>query len=286
MSSVTESRPSAEDLTDLAVPRLGFAAEMTSFWGLFIRDARVLRRNLGEFLGQTLMQPLLFVFVFTYVFPKIGENFSIGHGITFATLLVPGLIGTAALFSGISSVATPLSIDFGATMEIEDRALAPLPVWAIGLEKVLWGAVQALMSALIVFPLVYLIPATPVSVNINNWPLFVAVTIMICLTSGAMGLLLGSIVKPQQIGLMYGVLVIPLTFLGCVYYPWSVLKPVAWLHWAVLINPLVYTTEGARAALTPLVPHMSPYASLGAGYGIMVLLMFLGLRSFVRRVLS
>jgi ABC-2 type transport system permease protein len=286
VSSVTAAPQSTDGLAGPTLQRPGFSSAMSSFWGLFIRDARVLRRSLGEFLPQTLMQPLLFVFVFTYVFPKIGENFSIGHGITFATLLVPGLIGTSALFSGISSVATPLSIDFGATMEIEDRALAPIPVWSLGLQKILWGAVQALLSALIVFPLVYLIPATPVSVSIHNWPLFVAVAIMICLTSGAMGLLLGSIVKPQHIGLMYGILVIPLTFLGCVYYPWAVLKPVAWLHWAVLINPLVYATEGARDALTPSVPHMPIYAFLGAGYGIMFLLIFLGLRSFVRRVLS
>ena len=47
-----------------------------------------------------------------------------------------------------------------------------------------------------------------------------------------------------------------------------------------------FTTEGARDALTPMVPHMSPYAYLGAGYGILALLMFLGLRAFVRRVLS
>ena len=209
MSSLKEAPQALDGLTDLEVQRPGVATEMTVFWGLIVRDARVLRRNIPEFLGQTLMQPLLFVFVFTYVFPKIGENFVIGHGITFATLLVPGLIGTAALFSGISSVATPLSIDFGATMEIEDRALSPIAVWAIGLEKILWGAVQALLSALIVFPLVYIVPATPVSVSVHNWALFVVVTIMICLTSGAMGLLLGSVVKPQQIGLMYGVLVIP-----------------------------------------------------------------------------
>ena len=153
MSSLKEAPQALDGLTDLEVQRPGVATEMTVFWGLIVRDARVLRRNIPEFLGQTLMQPLLFVFVFTYVFPKIGENFVIGHGITFATLLVPGLIGTAALFSGISSVATPLSIDFGATMEIEDRALSPIAVWAIGLEKILWGAVQALLSALIVFPL-------------------------------------------------------------------------------------------------------------------------------------
>lgn len=284
MSSVAEQTKPDGATAALEAPVPGLASSLGVFRGLLIRDVRVLRRNIPEFLGQTLMQPLLFVFVFTYVFPKIGQNIVIGHGITFGTLIVPGLIGTAALFSGISSVATPLSVDFGATREIEDRALAPLPAWAIGLEKIFWGSVQALAAALVVLPLAYLIPATPVSIHVHSWVLLVLVTLMVCLTSGAMGLLLGSIVKPQQIGLMYGVLVIPLTFLGCVYYPWRTLQPVAWLHWAVLVNPLVYACEGLRDALTPMVPHMQVWGFLGVGYGILIVLMLGALRAFVRRV--
>jgi ABC-2 type transport system permease protein len=286
VSSSVAERATPVTTTALELPPSTLGKDLGVFYGLILRDVRVMRRNLFEFLSQTLMQPLLFVFVFTYVFPKIGQNFTIGHGITFATLIVPGLIGTSALFSGISSVATPLAVDFGATKEIEDRALSPLPVWALGLEKILWGSFQALIAAAVVFPLVYLIPATPVSVHVSSWPMLIAVTIMICVTSGALGLTLGSIVKPHQIGLMYGVLVIPLTFLGCVYYPWKTLQPVPWLHWAVLINPLVYTTEGMRDALTPILPHMPVWAFLGVGYAIVALFLVCGLRLFVRRVVS
>jgi ABC-2 type transport system permease protein len=268
------------------VPQVDLRSCLKSFVGMMNRDVRVLRKNIGEFIGQTVMQPLLFVFVFTYVFPKVGQKIAMPGGISFATLIVPGVIGTAALFTGITAVATPLSVDFGGTKEIEDRALAPLPVWMVGLEKILWGTMQSLLAALIVYPLVYFIPATPVHVHVHSWPLLIAVTLMICLTSGSLGLLLGSIVKPQQIGIMYGALVIPLTFLGCVYYPWKTLQPIAWLHWGVLINPLVYTTEGLRDALTPALPHMPVWAFLGVGYAIVVLFLWGGLRSFVRRVVT
>jgi ABC-2 type transport system permease protein len=271
---------------DLEIPPVSLSSYLTSFKGLLIRDGRVLRKNIGEFLGQTVIQPLLFVFVFTYVFPKVGQNIVIPGGVSFATLIVPGVIGTAALFSGIGAVATPLAVDFGATKEIEDRVLSPLPVWAVGLEKILWGTAQAILAALIVYPLVYFIPATPVHVHVFNWWLLVFVTLMICVTSGSLGLLLGSVVKPQQIGIMYGALIIPLTFLGCVYYPWKTLAPIAWLHWGILINPLVYATEGLRDALTPALPHMPVWAFLGAGYGIVLLLTFGGLRAFVRRVVT
>ncbi len=284
MSSTTIEAQSTP--TALEIPPVTLSGYLSSFWGLLIRDGRVLRKNVGEFIGQTVIQPLLFVFVFTYVFPKVGQDIVLPGRVSFATLIVPGVIGTAALFTGIGSVATPLAIDFGATKEIEDRVLAPLPVWAVGLEKVLWGTVQSVLAALIVYPLVYFIPATPVHVHVFNWWLLVFVTLMICVTSGSLGLLLGSVVKPQQIGIMYGALIIPLTFLGCVYYPWKTLAPIAWLHWGILVNPLVYATEGLRDALTPALPHMPVWAFLGVGYAIDVLLTLGGLRAFVRRVVT
>jgi hypothetical protein len=33
---------------------------------------------------------------------------------------------------------------------------------------------------------------------------------------------------------------IPITFLGCVYYPWKQLGPIPWLKILTLVNPLVY----------------------------------------------
>ena len=71
------------------------------------------------------------------------------------------------------------------------------------------------------------------------------------LTAGALGLTIGTSVKPQQIGLIFGVVVMPITFLGCVYYPWAALTHIRWLQIGVLVNPIVYMSEGLRAALTP-----------------------------------
>ena len=62
--------------------------------------------------------------------------------------------------------------------------------------------------------------------------------------------------QPKQIGLIFGVVIMPITFLGCVYYPWAALTHIRWLQIGVLINPIVYITEGLRAALTPTIGHM------------------------------
>jgi ABC-2 type transport system permease protein len=262
------------------------ATSAAAFKGLLLRDLRVLRRNLGEFLGRTLIQPFLFVFVFTYVFPKIGQGFTASNGQTFATVLVPGLVAVAIVFTGIMAVGLPLSIEFGATKEIEDRLMAPLPVSAVAVEKVVFAACQSLLAGLCVFPLVYFIPATPVSVHVDNWALLIVVMALACVLSGSLGLVLGTVVRPEKIGLMFAIIVIPLTFLGCVYYPWATLEPVRWLQILVLLNPLVYLCEGFRAALTPGIPHMATWAFLGAGTLACALLLGAGIRLFNRRVIT
>lgn len=257
-----------------------------AFVGLLERDLAALRRNLGEFVGRTAVQPLMFVFVFTYLFPKIGQGFTAPGGASFATVLVPGLVAVAAVFSGITAVGMPLAIEFGATREIEDRAMAPCPVWLVAVEKVVYGALHALASALVVFPLVYLVPTTPVAVHVADWPLLVGVMALACAISGALGLTLGTLVRPERIGLMFAVVVLPLTFLGCVYYPWQRLAPVRWLQVLVLVNPLVYVSEGLRNALTPTLPHMPTWAYLAAMVAFFVGLMALGMWRFVARVVT
>ncbi len=260
---------------------------LAPLWGMVLRDLRVLRRNLLPLIVRTVMNPLMFIFVFTFVLPRIGQAFQGGgSGTSYATIVVPGLVAVGMVFTGISAVALPLSIELGGTREIEDRVLAPIPVELVAIEKLVMGAVQGILGGLVVFPLVYLIPATPVEVHVASWPLLIAVVLLASLTAGALGLALGTIVRPQQIGLMFAVVVVPITFLGCVYYPWALLRAIPWLQLVVLINPLVYMSEGLRAALTPATPHMSPWAFLGALATATLALGWVGVRAFVRRTLS
>src|SRR6204780_3134242 len=82
------------------------APYVSAFLGLMLRDLRVLRRELGPFVVRIVMQPLLFLFVFTYVFPHLGQgNPMAGGGGSFATILLPGLMAVAIMFSGIAAVA-------------------------------------------------------------------------------------------------------------------------------------------------------------------------------------
>ncbi len=257
--------------------RLGW---LPTFFALMERDLRVLRRDLIAFALRTAIQPFLFVFVFTYVQPKIGAG---ARG--FGDILVPGLLASTVIFQGIQAVAIPLVQEFSVSREIEDRVMAPLPVWGVAAEKVTFAFVQALLAALVVFPLVYTVPLETPHLHIRPLVLLTVVPLG-ALLSGSLGLLIGTAVSPRQITLVFALIVIPLTFLGAVYYPWSALSAIRWLQVLTLINPLVYLSEGLRGALTPQFGHMhflAVYGGLAFGCSACT---FFGIRGFTRRVLS
>jgi len=267
-----------------------------AFLGLFLRDLYVLRRELFPFAIRVCMNPLLFLFVFTYVIPSMsgpGGHAAAGMNPTaamagnqFSTVLLPGLMAVAIMFSGIAAVALPLAVEFGSTREIDDRVMCPLPVVAVALEKIVFSAMQSIIAACIVYPLAYYVPAVHPTTHVSSWPFLIAVLVLASLTSGALGLTIGTSVKPSQIGLIFGVVVIPITFLGCVYYPWAALTHIRWLQYGVLINPIVYMSEGLRASLTPSLNHMPPALILLMLVVALSTLTWLGMRGFLRRVIG
>lgn len=260
-------------------------AASSAFTSLLLRDLVVVLKQKVPFLMRTVTQPLLTVFVFGYVFPKIGQGVGGAKGSAqFASILGPGLIAIALIFQGIQAVALPLVSEFGYTREIEDRVLAPLSVSMVAMAKIVSGAIQASISALLTVPIVLWVPASPVHFHIH-WLALITVAPLAALLGGSLGLALGTRVEPRQVSLMFSILVMPMSMLGAVYYPWSKLKAIPWLRWAVLINPLVYMSEGFRMALTNI-GHMNAWAIYAMLIGATGLLMRAGLKGFANRVLT
>jgi ABC-2 type transport system permease protein len=282
----TTTTPGGTSAVPAAAPTEARGGQVAAFRALVLRDLTVLRKEVGFFLARTIMQPFLLLFVFTYVFPKIGQGVGGASGSSqFNDVLIGGVIASAMIFQGIQAVALPMVQDFGFTREIEDRVLAPLPVWALAFEKVVAGAVQAMLAALVVFPLAAVVPASPVHFDLRPIYFFTIVPLG-AIMSASLGLCVGTRVEPRQVSLVFSLLVIPMTFLGCVYYPWTSLGPVPWLKWLVTINPLVYLSEGLRMSLAQGVPHMAPVAIYGMMTLFAVLLLKFGVDGFRKRVLA
>ena len=275
--------------------RSTLGAGRTALWALILRDLVVLRKHVFEFVIRVLVQPFLLCFVFLYVFPKIGQSVGGGSGpaarSAFATVLVPGVVGISILFQGVQSVALTMSQEFGYTREIEDRVQAPCPVWLVAVAKVLSGAVQGLISAFIVLPIASVVHAKGVEAHLTlHWWIIATMVPLACVTMASLGLLLGTSFEPRNIGLMFGFIILPVTFLGGTYYQWTRLAPIqaAGVHWLqilVLVNPLIYVNEGMRAAFTNA-PHMHLYVIYPVLTGFLALFLGVGLRNFRRRVLS
>jgi ABC-2 type transport system permease protein len=270
-------------------------AGRAAFGALLQRDLTVLRKNLGEFVPRTIMQPLLLAFVFLYVFPKIGQGIGGGGGASgesdFATVLVAGVVGLSTLFQGIQAVALPMVQEFGYTKEIEDRVLAPLPVSMVAVQKVTAGAIQGLFAAVIVFPIAAVVHAPQIHINLSvDWLLLVTLLPLACVLCASLGLTFGTRFDPRSVPMLFGIFILPITFLGGTYYPWTALEavkigPFSWLQTLCLLNPLIYVTEGMRASLTTSA-HMHLYVIYPAMLGFTALFLWLGINGFKKRVLS
>ena len=192
---------------------------------MLLRDLTVLGKNLQQVIPRTIVQPLLLVFVFAYVFPTIGQGVGGAAGAgRFSTLLVPGVVALAMLFQGLQAVALPLVHEFGETGEIEDRVLAPMPISMVAVEKIVAGTLQGLAAALVVFPVATFVPATPIDLDVS-WPVLVTIAPLAAVTTAALGLNLGTHFEPRAVPMMFGIVVLPLTFLGAVYYSWRISPP-------------------------------------------------------------
>ncbi len=206
--------------------------------------------------------------VFAYVFPKIGQGFS-GHNespTNFTAVLVPGLIAVAINFSRASrSAALPPVQEFSVSKEIEDRVLAPVPVWMIGLEKIVAGALQSILASGVVLP-GRLPRARPWrqsrTYTSNDWPLFVVAIVFASLLArcGRAADRNGARSAEDHAPLQRDRGSRSRSSAASTSLPWASLSPIPWLKYFVLFNPLVYMSEGLRASLTPQLPHMPIWA--------------------------
>jgi len=276
LSAIAERMPAATSHVDTHIVRAS-----SVFFALLRRDVRVARKELVFFLIRTTMQPLLFLIVFGYLLPKMSF---VGKG--YQTALLPGILAVSLSVSAIQSVALPMVQDFGWTKEIEDRLLAPVPTHLIAAEKIVAGMLQGVIAAAFVLPVARLVMGPIPDLTLSHAGQVLVVVLLGSLAFSSLGMWLGTAIAPQQIGLMFSVIIAPMLFFGCAYYPWRGLDVVPVMKYVVLVNPMVYVAEGMRAALTPAVPHM-PLPLVGVALLVIVSLFWtLGMRSFYKRAIG
>jgi ABC-2 type transport system permease protein len=232
-------------------------------------------------LVQTLLQPLLFTFVFGRVLTASGMMPA-----TYKGILLPGIIAISMVLAGVQAVAMPLIAEFQFTREIEDRLLAPIETKWLAIEKVVAGMIHAFVSGFVVLPAAWLLMGSDTGIHFGKPLVFIAIAILVALFSASGGLALGCSVGQTQIGLMFSMVLAPMMMFGCAYYPWSALATFPLLQYAVLLNPLVYASEGLRGALAPQVPHIDTMVVIVALAAIDIGLLYFGLKKFESKAVS
>jgi len=253
----------------------------TTFLALLGRDAHVARRNAVPMLLQTFLQPMMFVFIFGRVMVSSGYMPP-----AYKSLLLPGIMAISMVFTGVWAVAMPLIAEFQFTREIEDRLLAPIEMHWLAIEKVFFGTMQALVAGLAVIPMAWLLLRPGVEFNVHSPIGFACVTVLVALFSACGGLALGCSVSQTHIGLMFSMVLTPMIFFGCTYYPWSALGHFPILQKVVLVNPLVYASEGLRGTLVPQFPHLPVLAVVVVLAAFDVMFLAVGLRQFQGKAVS
>ncbi|HZU27200.1 MAG TPA: ABC transporter permease [Bryobacteraceae bacterium] len=259
---------------------------MTAFFAILVRDLVVTRREIVSFLLQAMMQPLFFLFIFGKVLPGIG----LAAG-GFAGLLLPGIVSLSGMLAAIQGVTLPLVLDLGFAREIDDRLLAPLPVWMVAAEKVLFGTFRGAFASACIFPMAVLILGSSYSVRTDRMGMLILMILLNGLVGAAIGMLIGTLVQPQFISLMFTLIFTPLIFTGCAYYPWTALGHIRWFQVLTLLNPLTYCSEGLRYAMVPPtrlgeVPTLDIRIVLAALIVGFAACFIAGTRTFHKRVVS
>ncbi len=244
------------------------------------RDLFVTGREFPVFLAQVILQPLFLLFVFGKVLTELGYARP-----GYQEVLFPGLVALAAVLTGLQSTALPLVIEFSYSNEIEDRLLAPLPVGAVAVEKVVFAAMRGFVAGAVMFPIgVWILGSIPWQASTG-----VAVVVMMVLGSllgAAMGLILGTYVPPNRINVTFALVLTPLIFTGSSQYPWPSLGHIRWFQVVSALNPMTYVSEGLRGLMVPSVPHIATWVCFVVAVAYLLVLMLIGRYGFNRRALS
>jgi ABC-2 type transport system permease protein len=267
-------------------PRSNTRATLTAFLAIVSRDLLVARREVVTFLLQTLIQPLFYLFVFGRVLPLIGSATA-----GFSVLLLPGMVAFTLFLTALQTTSTDLSRDLGVLREIDDRLLAPLPIALVALEKVLLATVRGLVAGACLFPLAFWILGNGYHVRTDLLGVLIGLMVLVALTGAALGLLLGTAMPIQQLALVLALVLTPLIFTGCTFYPWASLSTLKWFQILTLFNPLTYAAEGMRYVMLPPI-HGQELPALALGWVLLalgtslILSLWGGIRLFHRRVVS
>lgn len=210
---------------------------------ILYRDMTVFWRSKFSEVITTAATPLSFFVIFGLGLKGYIRDI---EGISYLVFVAPGLISMAALEASWEASAWSLWFHRTHQRTIDEYLVNPITVYDIVTGKIFSGFIQGAFKGIIVALII--LPLTG-----SGFTIFGVLLYLVYLTFGSMifsciGIICGTLMdKPEQLGRVYSVIIMPLIFLGGMFFPIHVYpKEVAFL---VQLLPVTAVFDGARAAL-------------------------------------
>ena len=190
---------------------------------------------------QTIAAPVISSFLFILVFGlSLGGRIKHLHGVPYDQFIVPGLVTMAMVQAAYSNNSSSI---FQARFDryINDILASPMRSWEVNVGISLGGVVRALAIGAALMALA--IPITGVPVR-EPLALVAALTLALALF-GSLGIVVGIYAHTfDHQAFVNNILILPLTFLGGVFYSVSVL-PSPWRE-VTHADPIFYLVQAVR----------------------------------------
>jgi lipooligosaccharide transport system permease protein len=211
--------------------------------GVWQRDMLVLRRNWLSEIATVLAFPLTFFLTFGLGLKGYIQDI---EGIPYAIFVVPGLISMTAVLAAFDDGAWGMWFHRIVQKTIEEYRVNPITVTDIIVGKIISGFTSGLLKGISVGIALLLLTGfqfTPTYLLVYLLFIFLG-----CITFSCLGSLCGTLIdKPENLGRIEAVVVMPIIFLAGLFFPLSI-YPDDVLPYIKAI-PTTALFDGAREAL-------------------------------------
>lgn len=203
----------------------------------------VLRRSILSELIAVVAYPITLYLAFG--FGLKGYIADVG-GIPYPLFIAPGLISMTAVNAAFDESSWSMWFHRRVQRTIEEYRVTPITVYDIVLGKIFSGFTQGALKGAVVFLVILVL--TPFRINLSHLPAYLLCLAFASMTFSCLGTVCGTVIdKPENIGRVQSVVIIPLIFMAGIFFPLSS-YPAAILP-IIRLLPTTAVFEGARSAL-------------------------------------
>ena len=204
---------------------------------------RVLRRSIFSELLAVIAYPLTLYLAF-----GIGLRGYIADvdGIPYSLFIAPGLISMTAVSAAFDESAWSMWFHRKVQRTIEEYRVNPITVYDIVIGKIVSGFSQGAIKGVAVAAVIFLV--TPFRFPPGHFLVYLYFIALGSMVFSCFGTICGTVIdKPENIGRVQGVVIVPLIFLSGIFFPLSS-YPGSVLPFVKII-PTTAIFEGARLSL-------------------------------------